>query len=126
MWRQNDADRIIKTGRAQPPNRSIIGSLLVERFANSSVRAARMPKEKIGEAIEALKAKIATESLTRPQQAEFVRKSFPRYHVSERQLSEMFRAVPVPTGRRESPTRKSSAIVLRESCSIFFDVPQSI
>jgi hypothetical protein len=59
-----------------------------------------MPRAKIREAIEALKEKIATESLTRPQQAEFLRKSFPRYHVTERQLGEIFRAVPVPTGRR--------------------------
>jgi hypothetical protein len=76
-------NRIIKHGRAQKPPSGNVGSLLVKRFADSSVRAARMPKEKIGEAIEALKAKIATESLTRPQQAEFVRKSFPSYRVTE-------------------------------------------
>jgi hypothetical protein len=106
MWRQNDADRIIKTGRAQPPNRSIIGSLLVKRFADASVRAERMPKAKIGEAIEALKAKTTKESLTRSQQAEFVRKSFPSYHVTARQLSEIFQAVPVLTGRPRKSTKK--------------------
>ena len=64
-----------------------------------------MPKAKIGEAIEALKAKIATESLTRSQQAEFVRNGFPSYHVTERQLNEIFHAVPVPPGRPRKSTR---------------------
>jgi hypothetical protein len=65
-----------------------------------------VPAAKIREAIEALKEKIATESLTRSQQAEFVRKSFPSYHVTERQLSEIFRAVPVPTGRPRKSNKK--------------------
>ena len=45
-----------------------------------------MPQAKIQEAIEALKEKIATESLTRPQQEDFLRKNFPSYRVTERQL----------------------------------------
>ena len=106
MWRQHDADRIIKHGRAQKPPSGNIGSLLVKRFADASVPAKPLPAAKIREAIEALKAKIATESLTRPQQAEFVRKSFPSYHVTERQLSEIFRAVPVPTGRPRKSNKK--------------------
>jgi hypothetical protein len=106
MWRQHDADRIIKHGRAQKPPSGNIGSLLVKRFAGASVPAKPVPAAKIREAIEALKEKIATESLTRSQQAEFVRKSFPSYHVTERQLSEIFRAVPVPTGRPRKSNKK--------------------
>jgi hypothetical protein len=106
MWRQHDADRIIKHGRAQMPPSGNIGSLLVKRFAGASVPAKPVPAAKIREAIEALKEKIATESLTRSQQAEFVRKSFPSYHVTERQLSEIFRAVPVPTGRPRKSNKK--------------------
>jgi hypothetical protein len=106
MWRQDDADRIIKHGRAQKPPIGNVGSLLVKRFADASVHAKPMPKAKIGEAIKALKEKTATESLTRSQQAEFVRKSFPSYHVTERQLSEIFRAIPVLTGRPRKSNRK--------------------
>jgi hypothetical protein len=104
MWRQHDADRIIKHGRAQKPPSGNIGSLLVKRFAGAPAKP--VPAAKIREAIEALKEKIATESLTRSQQAEFVRKSFPSYHMTERQLSEIFRAVPVPTGRPRKSNNK--------------------
>jgi hypothetical protein len=106
MWRQADADRIIKYGRAQKPPSGNIGDLLVKRFVDARVRGEPMPKAKIAEAIEALNEKTATESLTRPQQAEFVRQSFPSYHVTERQLSEIFRAVPVPTGRPRKSNKK--------------------
>jgi len=107
MWRQNDADQIIKHGRAQRPPSGNIGSLFVKRFVEESVRGAMpLPKAKIGEAINALKAKTATESLTRPQQREFVRKRFPSYHVTERQLSEIFRAVRVPIGRPGKSNKK--------------------
>ena len=106
MWRQGDADRIIKHGQAQKPPSGNIGSLLVKHFADVSVHAKPMPTAKIAEAIEALKEKITTESLTRAQQAEFVRKSFPSYHVTERQLSEIFRAFPVPTGRPRKSNKK--------------------
>src|SRR5262245_41096206 len=106
MWRQNGADRIIKHGRAQKPSGGNIGSLLVKRFAGASVPAKPLPAAEIGEVIKALKEKIATESLTRPQQAEFVRKSFPSYHVTERQLSKIFQEVPVPTGRPRKSNKK--------------------
>jgi hypothetical protein len=106
MWRQYDADRMIKHGRAQKPPSGNVGSLLVKRFANASVPAKPLPAAEIREAIEALKEKIATESLRRSQQAEFVRKSFPSYHVTQRQLSEIFRAVPVPTGRPRQSNKK--------------------
>jgi hypothetical protein len=58
-----------------------------------------MPPAKIKVAIEALKEKTVTESLTRPQQADFLRKTFPNYHLAERQLTQIYRAVPAPTGR---------------------------
>jgi hypothetical protein len=106
MWRQDDADRIIKDGRAQKPPSGNVGSLLVKRFADASVPANPLPAAEIREAIEALKEKIATESLTRPQQAEFVRKRFPSYHVTERQLNEIYRAVPMPTGRPRKSNKK--------------------
>jgi hypothetical protein len=106
MWRQGDADRIIKHGRAQKPPSGNVGSLLVKRFADVSVRGEPMPKAKIGEAIKALKEKIATGSLTRSQQAEFVRTSFPSYHVTERQLTEIFGSVPVPAGRPRKSNKK--------------------
>ena len=100
LWRRFDADRMIESGEAPIPGSPNTGSLLVNRFAEANAQSKPMPRAKIREAIEALKEKIATESLTRPQQAEFLRKTFPRYHVTERQLGEIFRAVPVPTGRR--------------------------
>jgi hypothetical protein len=106
MWRQDDADRIIKHGRPQKPSSGNIGSLLVKRFAEASVRAKPLPAAKIREAIKALKEKTATESLTRPQQAKYVRKSFPSYHVTERQLNEIYRAVSVPTGRPRKSNKK--------------------
>jgi hypothetical protein len=106
LWRRHDADRMIKTGQAPLPHSSNTGSLLVKQFADASVRAKPMPKAQIGEAIEALKEKLGTESLTRSQQTEFVRKSFPTYHVTERQLNEIFRAVPVPPGRPRKSNNK--------------------
>jgi hypothetical protein len=106
FWRQNNADRLIKNGRAQVPHSGNIGSLLIKRFADANVRAQPMPQAKIGEAIEVLKKEIATKSLTRPEQADFVRKSFPSYHVTERQLSEIFRAVPMPSGRPRKSNKK--------------------
>ena len=107
MWRQNNADRMIKKGRAEVPPSGNIGSLLVKQFADASVRAKPpMPQAQIGEAIEALERKTATKSLTRPEQADFVRKSFPGYHVTERQLREICRAVPVPSGRPRKSDNK--------------------
>ncbi len=100
LWRRHNADRMIEKGEAPIPGSPNTGSLLVKRFAEANVHGKPMPRAKIQEAIEALKEKIATESLTRPQQADFLRNNFPSYHVTERQLAEIFRAIPVPTGRR--------------------------
>ena len=90
---------MIERGQAPIPRSANIGSVLVKQFAEPNVNAKPMPRAKIQEAIKALKEKIATESLTRPQQENFVRKSFPSYHVTKRQFAEIFRAVAVPKGR---------------------------
>jgi hypothetical protein len=66
-----------------------------------------MPGVKIQEAIQALKEKTATESLTRANREDFVRKRFPGYHVTERQLAQIFRAVPVPTGRPKKSDKEA-------------------
>jgi hypothetical protein len=99
LWRRKDADRMIESGRAPIPGSRNTGSLLVKRFAEANANTRPMPAAKIQEAIEALKEKLAAESLTRPRQEDFLRKSFPTYQVTKRQLMEIFRAFPVPTGR---------------------------
>jgi hypothetical protein len=105
LWRRHDADRLIEKGQAPIPRSSNTGSVLVKRFAESNVDTRPIPQAKIQEAIEALKKKLATESLTRSEQAEFVRQTFSAYRITERQLRKIFRAVPMPTGR----PRKSDA-----------------
>lgn len=99
LWRRANADRMIESGRAPIPGSPNMGSLAVKRFAEANVHPKPMPAAKIQEAIGALKEKLATESLTRPEQADFVRETFPGYRVTERQLTQIFRAVPVPPGR---------------------------
>lgn len=99
LWRQHNADRMIEKGQASIPASLNTGQLLIKQFAEANEPNRPIPKAKIQEAIEALKQKTATESLTRPQQRDFLRKTFASYHVTERQLNEIFRAVPVPTGR---------------------------
>ncbi len=105
LWRRFDADRMIERGEAPIPGRRNTGSLLVRRFAEANAQRKPMSPARIREAIAALKEKIATESLTRPQQADFLRKTFPSYHVTERQLAEIYQAVPVPTGRPRKPDK---------------------
>jgi hypothetical protein len=99
LWRRYGADRMIERGKAPIPGSRNTGPILVKRFAEVNVRTGPMPQAKIKEAIEVLKERVATESLTRSQQADFLRQTFRSYHVTERQLTEIFRAVPVPTGR---------------------------
>jgi hypothetical protein len=96
LWRRHNADRMIERGQAPLPRSANTGSVLVKRFAEPDVETKPIPEAKIREAIEALKAKITIETLTRPQQ----RKTFPSYRITERQLSQIYRAVPVPSGRR--------------------------
>ena len=90
---------MIEKGQAPIPRSANTGSVLVKQFAEPNVDTKPIPQAKIQEVIEALKAKIATESLTRPQQEDFVRKNFPGYRVTKRLFSEIFREVPVLTGR---------------------------
>jgi hypothetical protein len=99
LWRQHNADRMIEKGKAPIPRSPNTGSVLVKRFAEATVDTKPIPRAKIKEVIETLKEKIATESLTRPEQADLVRKTFPAYHVTDRELRQIFRAVPMPTGR---------------------------
>jgi len=99
LWRRHDADRMIESGRAPIPGSPNTGSLVVKRFAEANVHPKPMPAAKIREAIEALKEKTATESLTRAQQADFLRKTFPSYHLTERQFRKISQVVPVSPGR---------------------------
>jgi hypothetical protein len=105
LWRRHDADRLIEKGQAPIPRSLNMGSILVKRFAESNVDTKPIPQAKIKEAIEALKEKLATESLTRPEQAEFLRQTFSTYRITVRQLRQIFKAIPMPTGR----PRKSDA-----------------
>ena len=105
LWRRHDADRLIEKGQAPIPRSLNTGSVLVKRFAEPNVDTKPIPQAKIQEAIEALKEKLATESLTRSEQAEFLRETFSAYRITERQLRQVFQAVPMPTGR----PRKSDA-----------------
>lgn len=98
-WRRHDADRMIERGQAPIPRSRNTGSVLVKQFAEPNVNSKPIPQAKIQEAIKVLKETIAMESLTRPQQADFLRRNFPGYRVTERQLAKIFRAVPVRTGR---------------------------
>jgi hypothetical protein len=100
LWRRHGADRMIEKGQAPIPNSRNKGSLVVKRFAEAKVHPKPIPGAKIQEAIEALKEKTATETLTRPQQADFLRKTFPSYYLTERQIRQICRPVPVPKGRR--------------------------
>jgi hypothetical protein len=105
LWRQHNADRMIEKGQASIPGSLNTGQLLIKQFPEANEPNRPIPQAKIEEAIEALKQKTATESLTRPQQKDFLRKTFASYRLTERQFNEIFRAVPVPTGRpRKSDT----------------------
>jgi hypothetical protein len=90
---------MIEKGQASIPGSLNTGQLLIKQFAEAKEPNRPIPQAKIQEAIEALKQKTATESLTRPQQRDFLRKTFASYRLTERQLNKIFRAVPVPTGR---------------------------
>ena len=106
VWRRLDADRMIEKAQAPIPGSLSTGTLLIKRFAEAKVDAKPMPAAKIQEAMKALKEKMATESLTRVQQRNFVRETFPKYRVTERQLTQIFRAVPAPIGRPRKSDKK--------------------
>jgi hypothetical protein len=100
LWRRHNADRMIEKGEAPLPRSANKGSILVKRFAEPDVETKPIPQAKIQEVIETLKEKLSAETLTRPEQEEFLRKSFPSYHLTKRQLNQIYRAVPVSKGRR--------------------------
>jgi hypothetical protein len=106
LWRRADAARMIERGQGPIPRSLNMGSLLVQRFGESDSPTKPMPRAKIAEAIELLKGKTATESLTRAQQKDFVRETFPGYRVTERQFSEMFQQVDVSPGRPRKSRKK--------------------
>ena len=107
LWRQHNADRMIDKAEAPIPHSLNTGSLLVKRFAEAGESAKPMPQARIREAIEALKAKTATETLTRPQQEDFLRASFPDFHITKAQISQIFQEVPIRTGR---PKKSDKAV----------------
>jgi len=107
LWRRHDADRMIEKGQAPIPGSLNTGKLLVRQFAEANEPRKPLPRAKIREAIEALKAKLATESLTRPQQADFLRRTFPSYHLTERQRRKIFQAVAVPAGRPKKSDKRT-------------------
>jgi hypothetical protein len=106
LWRRHDADRLLEKEQAPMPHSPNTGSLFIKQFAEPSAPVKPLPQAKIGEMIEALGEKLKTESLTRPEQADFVRKSFPNYHVTERHLRQIFQAIPVPPGRPKKSDTK--------------------
>jgi len=103
LWRQSDADRMIKKGRAPIPGSPNSGWIFIKEF-RAAAPTKPMPGAKISEAIKALQEEMAKRSLTRPQQAHFVRERFSDYRVSERQIREICQSVRVRPGR---PKRKS-------------------
>ena len=104
LWRQSDADRMIKKGRAPIPGSPNSGWIFIKEFRAAAAPTKPMPGAKISEAIKALQEEMAKRSLTRPQQAHFVRERFSDYRVSERQIREICQSVRVRPGR---PKRKS-------------------
>jgi hypothetical protein len=106
LWRQHGADRMIEKGRAPIPHSLNTGSLVVKEFPVQSTPRRPLPTSKIGDVIDALRGKVATEYLRRPQQEDFVRKVFPNYLVTERQFGEIFREVPVTPGRPKGSGKK--------------------
>jgi hypothetical protein len=106
LWRQFYAARMIDKGEAPIPRSANSGRLLVKQFAEPSVPAKPIPQTRIKDAIGALKEKLAIESLTRPQQADFVRKMFPSYHVTVRQMAKILQAIPGQIGRPKKSNKK--------------------
>jgi hypothetical protein len=99
LWRRFGADLMIEKGQAPIPGSPNPGTLIVKEFRMPSRPSRRIPQAKFGEVIDALREKVATESLTRAQQKDFVRKRFPSYRVTERQFGKIFQKIPVSIGR---------------------------
>jgi hypothetical protein len=98
LWRRHDADRLIARGQAPIRGSRNTGLLLVKDFAEAKGRKP-IPQAKMHEAVKILKEETATEYLTRPQQKDLLRKTFPSHTITERQFDEIFRAVPTSRGR---------------------------
>jgi hypothetical protein len=103
LWRRSAADRMIKNGQALIPRSPNMGSIIIKEFRAADAPAKPMPAAKLKEATSVLQQEMATKSLTRSQQEDFVRKKFPGHHVTVRQFRKISRSVPVPPGR---PKRK--------------------
>jgi hypothetical protein len=97
---------MIEKGRAPIPHSLNTGSLVVKKFPEQSRPSTPLLTSRIVEVIEALREKVAKESLTRPQQKDFVRKRFPNRRVTERQFGEIFQKVSVPIGRPKKSAKK--------------------
>ena len=108
LWCQHDADRMIEKGRAPIPRGPNTGSLVVRKFPVRSQSIRPLPRSKFGEVIDALREKVATESLTRPDQKDFVRKRFPNFRGLSVNLARYFRKFQCRLEDRKSPARKSS------------------
>jgi hypothetical protein len=108
LWRRSDAGRMIKEGRAPIPHSPNTGELLVKEFRETIVPAPAkpLPQAKLGEMVKALREKVATENLTRPQQKDFVRKTFPNHRVTDRQFNKIFQSVPGQIGRPKKSHKK--------------------
>jgi hypothetical protein len=97
---------MIEKGRAPIPYSPNTGTLVVKEFAVPSQPDGPLTTLRFADVIDALREKVATESLTRSQQKDFVRKRFPNLHVVERQFGEIFQKVPVPIGRPKKSDKK--------------------
>jgi hypothetical protein len=106
LWRQFYACRMIEKGEAPFPRSLNTGLILIKEFQSTSQPDKPLPAARLRETIDALKQEVATENLTREQQKDFVRKTFPTYHVTERQFLEIFKQVPAQIGRPKKPDTK--------------------
>jgi hypothetical protein len=106
LWRRADAARMIERGEGPIPRSLNTGSLLVQRFEEADSPTKPLPRAKISEVIKLLKEKTATESLTRAQQKDFLRRSFPGFRITEQQFSEIFQSVKAPIGRPPKSRKK--------------------
>jgi hypothetical protein len=106
LWRRFDANRMIEKGRARIPHSLNTGSLVVKEFPVQSTPRRPLPTSKIGDVIDALREKVATEYLRRPQQKDFVGRRFRNYRVNKDQFREIFKEVPVATGRPRESDKK--------------------
>jgi hypothetical protein len=99
LWRRHGAGRMIEKGKAPIPHNPNTGTILVKLFGEASVRLKPLPAAKKREVVEALRQKLATESLTRPQQKEFIRNLCQNNSITSREMDQILQEFPVPPGR---------------------------